>query len=104
MCPSVPREIITEDITKLVTYPEALQVLDFAQGQVQLAAIRAFHGGPLVGHELKDLKADTTRTAEVDEGRKDYLRYLARLRSEVSENASRQRESRSRKHSTWSGP
>ncbi len=55
--PICPEQIITEYIAKLVTYPEALQVLDFARGQVQLAAIRAFHGGPLVGHELKDLKA-----------------------------------------------
>ncbi len=35
----------------------------------------------------------TTRTVEVDEGRKDYLRYLARLRGEVVESACRQRES-----------
>jgi len=32
-----------------------------------------------------------SRTAEVDEGRKDYLRYLDRLRAEVTENARRQR-------------
>ncbi len=32
-----------------------------------------------------------TRTADVDEDRKDYLRYLDRLRGEVTENACRQR-------------
>ena len=29
--------------------PEALQVLEFAEGQVSLVAVRAFEGGPLVG-------------------------------------------------------
>jgi trk system potassium uptake protein TrkA len=34
-----------------------LQVLDFASGKVQLVAVRAYHGGPLVGHELQYLRA-----------------------------------------------
>jgi trk system potassium uptake protein TrkA len=33
-----------------------LQVLDFAGGKVQLVAVHAYHGGPLVGHELSDLR------------------------------------------------
>jgi trk system potassium uptake protein TrkA len=33
-----------------------LQVLDFADGKVQMVAVRAYYGGPLVGHELRDLK------------------------------------------------
>jgi len=33
-----------------------LQVLDFADGKIQLVAVRVFHGGPLVGHELSELK------------------------------------------------
>jgi trk system potassium uptake protein TrkA len=61
--PICPEQIITGYIAKLVTYPEALQVLDFAAGQVQLVAIRAVHGGPLVGHELRDLK---THMPEID--------------------------------------
>lgn len=40
----------------------------------------------------------TTRTAEVDEGRKDYLRYLSRLRGDVTEYAYRQRESLAWRH------
>ncbi len=51
-----PEQIITDHIARLIEYPEALQVLDFVGGRVQLVAIRAFHGGPLVGHELKDLR------------------------------------------------
>jgi trk system potassium uptake protein TrkA len=41
---------------KLIEFPEALQVLEFAHGKVSLVAVRAFQAGPLVGHPLKDLK------------------------------------------------
>jgi trk system potassium uptake protein TrkA len=51
-----PEQIITSYISKLIEYPETLQVLDFAGGKVQLVTIRAFHGGPLVGHELLELR------------------------------------------------
>src|SRR5262249_24403616 len=48
-----PEQILTDYIVKLVEFPEALQVLDFAGGKVSLVALRAFAGGPLVGHPLK---------------------------------------------------
>ncbi|MGH8769633.1 MAG: Trk system potassium transporter TrkA, partial [Burkholderiales bacterium] len=51
-----PEQIVTEYITKLIAFPEALQVLDFAAGWVQLVAVRALAGGPLVGHKLADLR------------------------------------------------
>jgi trk system potassium uptake protein TrkA len=51
-----PEQIITEYIVKLIEFPEALQVLEFAKGQVSLVAVRAFEGGPLVGHPLKDMR------------------------------------------------
>jgi trk system potassium uptake protein TrkA len=51
-----PEEVLTDYIRKLIENPEALQVLDFAEGKVRLAAVRAFHGGPLVGHELQNLR------------------------------------------------
>jgi trk system potassium uptake protein TrkA len=50
-----PEQILTDYIVKLVEFPEALQVLEFAHGKVSLVAVRAFQGGPLVGHPLKDL-------------------------------------------------
>ena len=31
-------------------------MLEFADGKVSLVAVRAFHGGPLVGHELQNLR------------------------------------------------
>jgi len=50
-----PEQVITEYIVKLIEFPESLQVLEFAGGRVSLVAVRAFHGGPLVGHELQHL-------------------------------------------------
>src|SRR5665647_3414305 len=50
-----PEQLITEYLVKLVQFPEALQVLEFAHGKVSLVAVRAFEGGPLVGHQLQDI-------------------------------------------------
>jgi trk system potassium uptake protein len=52
-----PEQLVTDYIERLIEYPGALQVLDFAGGRVQLVAVHAYHGGPLVGHELRDLRA-----------------------------------------------
>jgi trk system potassium uptake protein TrkA len=51
-----PEHEVTETLRRLIEHPEALQVLDFADGKVRLIAVRAYHGGPLVGHELQDLR------------------------------------------------
>jgi len=51
-----PEQVLTDYIVKLVEFPEALQVLDFADGRVSLVAVRAYRGGPLVGHPIKDLR------------------------------------------------
>ena len=47
-----PEDIVTEYITRLIEFPEALQVLRFAGGRVTMVAVRAVEGGPLVGHPL----------------------------------------------------
>lgn len=51
-----PEELVTEYVSRLIEYPGALQVLDFAGGRAQLVATRAWSGGPLVGHRLHNLK------------------------------------------------
>ncbi len=51
-----PENLVTEYIHHLVEHPSALQVLDFAGGKVQLVAVKAYHGGPLVGHELQTVR------------------------------------------------
>jgi trk system potassium uptake protein TrkA len=52
-----PEQVITDYLVKLVQFPGALQVIDFAGGKVSLVAVRAFAGGPLVGRPLKELRA-----------------------------------------------
>ena len=51
-----PEQAVTNYIKRLIQHPGALQVLDFAGGKVQLVAVRAYHGGPLVGQELRYLR------------------------------------------------
>ena len=51
-----PEQLITDYIKRLIEHPGALQVLDFADGQVQLVGVKAYYGGPLVGHELRTLR------------------------------------------------
>lgn len=51
-----PEQIMTEYIEKLIEFPEALQVLDFAAGKVSLVAVRALKGGSLVGQQLQELR------------------------------------------------
>jgi trk system potassium uptake protein TrkA len=48
--------VLTDYIDKLLEFPEALQVLEFAQGRVSLVGVRAFQGGPLVGHPISHLR------------------------------------------------
>jgi len=51
-----PEEIASYYIKSLLDLPGALQVMDFAKGLVQLVAVRAEHGGPLVNQEIKTLR------------------------------------------------
>lgn len=48
-----PELIISNAISRLLDLPGSLQVLDFADGKVQLVAVKAYYGGPLVGHEIR---------------------------------------------------
>jgi len=50
-----PEQLVTDSIQRLIETPGALQVLDFADGLVRLVALRAFYGGPLVGHALREM-------------------------------------------------
>ena len=51
-----PEEIVSKYVQRLIEYPGAFQVLDFAQGRAQLVGVKAYYGGPLVGHEIKTLR------------------------------------------------
>lgn len=51
-----PEQLVTRDIARLIDYPGALQVLEFANGKVSLVAVKAYYGGLLVGHALSTLR------------------------------------------------
>ncbi len=50
-----PEALVTRFVQNLIEHPGALQVMDFAGGRVQLVGVKAYYGGPLVGHELRTL-------------------------------------------------
>ena len=51
-----PEELVTSHIQRLIKYPGALQVLDFADGRVQLVSVRARKDGALVGQEIQAIR------------------------------------------------
>jgi trk system potassium uptake protein TrkA len=58
-----PEQLVTEYVERLIKYPGALQVLDFADGKVQLVGVRALAGGPLVGRHLRELPQHLPKAA-----------------------------------------
>ena len=50
-----PEQMITDYLHRLIEFPEALQVLNFAYGQVSLVAMRVYEGGATVGKPLRAL-------------------------------------------------
>lgn len=51
-----PEHIVSSYMSRLIDLPGSLQVLDFADGKVQLVAVKAHYGGPLVGQEIRLLR------------------------------------------------
>jgi trk system potassium uptake protein TrkA len=51
-----PEQEITEYIVKLIEFPEALQVLEFANGRVTLVGVGAYQGGLLVGKPIRAMR------------------------------------------------
>jgi len=51
-----PEHIVSSYMSRLIDLPGSLQVLDFANGKVQLVAVKAHYGGPLVGQEIRLLR------------------------------------------------
>ncbi len=51
-----PEQTVVDTIEKLVEFPEALQVLEFADGRANLIAVRAYAGGPLVQQPIGEMR------------------------------------------------
>lgn len=51
-----PEQLVTEQIARLMSYPGALQVVEFANGRVALVSLRARPEGLLIGKQLRRLR------------------------------------------------
>lgn len=51
-----PEQLVTRYVERLIRYPGALQVMEFAGGKASLVAVTAYYGGKLVGHALSSLR------------------------------------------------
>ncbi len=54
--PIAPEQLVTNSLKRLLEFPGALQVMDFADGKVQLVCVKAFDGGPMIGHQIKEIR------------------------------------------------
>jgi len=59
-----PEQLVCRHVQRLIEYPGALQVLDFAEGRAQLVAVRAREGGALVHHPIKELRNHLPSTVD----------------------------------------
>ena len=51
-----PENLVTDEITRLIAYPGALQVAYFANNRISIVVVKAYYGGPLVGYALSAFK------------------------------------------------
>lgn len=51
-----PEQLVTNYIKRLIEYPGAFQVIDFAEGKAQLVAVKAYYGGLLIGQQIQQMK------------------------------------------------
>ncbi|MCL4157422.1 UNVERIFIED_CONTAM: hypothetical protein GTU68_032463 [Idotea baltica] len=51
-----PEILVTEHLQRLINQPGALQVVDFADGEVQLIGVRATNGAPMIGMQVQSLQ------------------------------------------------
>jgi trk system potassium uptake protein TrkA len=59
-----PEALVCRHVQRLIEYPGALQVLEFADGRAQLVAVRAREGGALVHHPIRDLRGHLPSTVD----------------------------------------
>ena len=50
-----PEQLVTEYTERLISFPGALQVLEFADGKAQMVAVKAQYSGVIVGHQVSEL-------------------------------------------------
>ncbi|MFA6036544.1 MAG: Trk system potassium transporter TrkA [Legionellales bacterium] len=50
-----PEDLVINYVSRLVEYPNALQVLDFAHGKIELVMVKALKDAPLIGQPLRNV-------------------------------------------------
>lgn len=50
-----PDKLVTTYVQRLIEFPGALEVVDFANGRIRVVGLKAFYGGKLVGRALRTL-------------------------------------------------
>jgi trk system potassium uptake protein TrkA len=50
-----PEQLVTQYIERLLEYPGALQVVDFADDKARLVGVKAYYGAPIVGQALNQI-------------------------------------------------
>lgn len=51
-----PERLVTDAIIRLIRHPGAIQIVELAEGKIQLMGIKADEGGKLVGHKIRELR------------------------------------------------
>lgn len=50
-----PEQMVTNHLSRLITYPGASQVYNFADGEIRMVLIRPYYGGVLIGKSLAEI-------------------------------------------------
>jgi len=50
-----PEKLVTTAVRRLIEFPGALEVVDFANERIRVVGVKAFYGGSLVGRELRTM-------------------------------------------------
>src|SRR5690625_1596600 len=50
-----PEKLVTTAVRRLIEFPGALEVVDFANERIRVVGVKAFFGGSLVGRELRTM-------------------------------------------------
>lgn len=50
-----PEDLVINYVSRLIEYPSALQVLDFAHGKIELVMVKALKDAPLIGQPLSNV-------------------------------------------------
>ncbi len=59
-----PEQEISDYIAKLLEFPEALQVVEFAEGRLTMVGVRAYDGGLLVGQPIRSMREHLPATVD----------------------------------------